>query len=59
MAEHWLTYEEVAAAFHIGKESARTLVKRKPAPHLATDPPARPPLLTLPSARANRRPWPA
>jgi len=29
MAERWLTYEEVAAAFHIGKESARTLVKRK------------------------------
>jgi len=29
VAEKWLTYEELAAAFGIGKESARTLVKRK------------------------------
>jgi hypothetical protein len=29
MPERWLTYEELAAAFGIGKESARTLVKRK------------------------------
>jgi hypothetical protein len=29
VAEKWLTYEELAAASGIGKESARTLVKRK------------------------------
>jgi len=29
VTERWLTYEEIAAAFGIRKESTRTLVKRK------------------------------